>query len=212
MFFGVTHIDVPVTDFIRAEDLWGKLIGLKEIKRGEGFVDLDSGSVILRLVQVKQVTRPVSLRVNVPDVQRACDLLIQSGARPLYEIQRTPALELEAHVADMDGNTVIVWRELNEDEYGFIPDLPKHGEWHPDAESLLVELLAHVPALFRSMARRKVTRIVEEVASYDHSSVTREHVIRGYILSSAKIKRNRLLEPLKSCGIDPARYPEEFDA
>jgi len=42
--------------------------------------------------------------------------------------------------------------------------------------------------------------------------VTREHVIRGYILSSAKIKRNRLIEPLKQCGINPDDYKEEFDA
>lgn len=212
MFFGVTHIDVPVTDFARAEDFWGKLIGLKEVKRGEGFIDLDSGSVILRLVQVPKVTRPVSLRVSVPDVQRAYDLLLQSGGRALYEVQRTPALELEAHVADPDGNAVIVWRELSEDEYGFVPDLPKQGEWTKEAEDLLLKLLGYVPALFRSMARRKVTKIIEEVAGYDHAAVSREHVIRGYILSSAKIKRDRLIEPLKQCGIDPDNYKEEFDA
>ena len=212
MFFGVTHVDVPVTDFGRAEAFWGKLIGLNEVKRGEGFIDLDSGSVILRLVQVQQVTRPVTLRVNVPDVQQAYDKLSQAGGRPLYEVQRTPALELEAHVADPDGNIVIVWRELTEDEYGFTPELPKQGEWAPESETLLNELLSYVPALFRSMARRKVTRIIEEIAGYDNSPVTREHVIRGYILSSAKIKRDRLIEPLKKCGIDPEKYPEEFDA
>jgi catechol 2,3-dioxygenase-like lactoylglutathione lyase family enzyme len=212
MFFGVTHIDVPVTDFARAEAIWSKLIGLREIRRGEGFVDLDSGSVILRLVLVEKVARPVSLRVNVPDVQLAYNLLVQHGGRPLYEVQRTPALELEAHVADADGNSVIVWRELTEDEFGFVPELPKQGEWQPDAEALLNELLAYVPALFRSMARRKVTRIVEEVAGYDNSSVTREHVIRGYILSSAKIKRDRLVEPLRKCGINPDCYSEEFAA
>ncbi len=212
MFFGVTHVDVPVTDLARAEAFWGTLIGLKEAKRGEGFVDLDSGSVMLRLVQMSQVARPVSLRVNVPDVQRAFETLVAAGARPLYETQRTPALELEAHVADPDGNIVIVWRELSEDEYGFTPELPKQGEWNPEAETLFNELLSYVPALFRGMARRKVTKIIEEVAGYDHSAVTREHVIRGYILSSAKIKRDRLIEPLKKCGIDPANYKEEFDA
>ncbi len=212
MFFGVSHIDVPVTNFARAEVLWSKVIGLKDVKRGEGFVDLDSGSVILRLVQVSQVSRPVSLRVSVPDVQRAFDLLIQSGGRALYEAQRTPALELEAHVADHDGNSIIVWRELSEDEYGFVPVLPKQGAWNSDAEALLNDLLSYVPALFRSMARRKVTNIIEEVAGYDHSAVVREHVIRGYILSSAKIKRDRLIEPLKKCGIDPSNYKEEFDA
>ncbi len=212
MFFGVTHVDVPVTDIARSEAFWGKLIGLKEVKRGEGFLDLDSGSVILRLVQVDSVSRPVTLRVHVGNVEVAYETLIKSGGRALYEAQRTPALELEAHVADPDGNAVIVWRELSEDEYGFVPELPKQGEWLPESEKLLVELLSYVPALFRSMARRKVTKIIEEVAGYDHSPVTREHVIRGYILSSAKIKRNRLIEPLKECGINPDDYKEEFDA
>lgn len=212
MFFGVTHIDLPITDFKRAEAFWGELIGLKEVKRGEGFVDLDSGSVILRLVQVAQVARPVTVRVSVPDVQVAFDLLLASGGRALYEAQRTPALELEAHVADPDGNSVVVWRELSEDEYGFVPDLPKQGEWLADAEILFNQLLAYVPALFRGMARRKVTKIIEEVAGYDHSPVTRHHVIRGYILSSAKIKRNRLLEPLRQCGINPEDYRDEFEA
>jgi len=212
MFYGVTHIDLPVTDIARAEAFWGKLIGLNEAKRGEGFLDLDSGSVMLRLVQVPAVSRPVTLRVHVHDVQAAYDKLIGSGGRALYEAQRTPALELEAHVADPDGNTVVVWRALSEDEYGFVPELPKEGEWQEDAETLLNELLSYVPALFRSMARRKVTKIIEEVAGWDKSPVTREHVIRGYILASAKIKRNRLIEPLKQCGIDPDDYREEFDA
>lgn len=163
------------------------LIGLQKVKHGEDFIDLDSGSVILPLIHVNQVTRPVTLRVSVSDVQAAFNKLVQSGGRALYE----------AHVADPDGNSVVVWRELSEDEYGFVPELPKQGEWLADAEDLLNELLKYVPALFRTMARRKVTKIIEKVVGYDHSPVTREHEIRGYILSSAKIKRDRLIEPLK---------------
>lgn len=212
MFFGVTHIDVPVTDIARSEAFWGKLIGLKEVKRGEGFLDLDSGSVILRLVQVESVSRPVTLRVHVGNVEAAFETLTRSGGRALYEPQRTPALEFEAHVADPDGNAAVVWRELTEDEYGFTPELPKEGEWQPEAEQLFNELLSYVPALFRSMARRKVTKIIEEVAGWDKAPVNRTHVVRGYILASAKIKRNRLIEPLKKCGIDPDDYKEDFDA
>ena len=212
MFFGISHIDLPVADFVRAEAFWGRLIGLKEVKRGEGFIDLESGTVILRLVQVAKVTRPVTVRVCVPDVSAAYDLLVKSGGRGLYEAYRTPALEIEAHVADPDGNAVIVWRELSEDEYGFTPELPKQGEWEPGTEKLLNELLSYVPALFRGMARRKVTKIIEEVAEMDRTVVTRETVIRGYIMSSAKIKRDRLIEPLKLCGIDPDSYKEEFDS
>lgn len=212
MFFGLSHVDVPVTNLDRAEAFWRDVVGFRAAKRGEGFVDLDAGTAALRLVEVSRVEHPVSLRINVYDVQAAYDALIKAGGRPLYEPLRTPSLELVASVADPDGHSVLVWRELTEDEYGFVPELPKQGEWHADAEALLVALLAHVPALFRALARRKVTRIIEELAGNDRSPVTREHVIRGYILSSAKITRYRLVEPLRKQGIDPDRYREEFEA
>jgi catechol 2,3-dioxygenase-like lactoylglutathione lyase family enzyme len=211
MFFGVSHVDVPVTDLARAVAFWRGVIGLNEARRGDGFVDLDSGSVTLRLIQVPHVEHPVSLRVNVPDVQAAYDILVRAGAQPQYEPMRTPALELLASVLDPDGHKVVVWRELTEDEYDFVPALPKEGEWEKPAEALLVALLAHVPALFRALARRKVTRNVEYLASTARSAVTREHVIRGYILSSAKITRYRLVEPLRQCGVDPEKYRAEFD-
>ena len=53
--------------------------------------------------------------------------------------------------------------------------------------------------------------MVEFLAGEDRSIVTREHVIRGYILSSAKITRYRLVEPLRAEGIDPDKYQAEFD-
>jgi catechol 2,3-dioxygenase-like lactoylglutathione lyase family enzyme len=211
MFYGVSHLDIPVTDLDRARSFWRDVIGCTEVKQGEGFADLDSGSIRLRLLQVARVEHPVSVRVAVRDVAEAYAALVQAGARPLYEAMRTPALELMACVADPDGHSIVLWRELTEDEYDFVPDLPKEGEWRAEAEELLVKLLAHVPALFRALARRKVTRNVEYLASTDHSPVTREHVIRGYILSSARITRYRLVEPLKRCGIDPERYRAEFE-
>lgn len=212
MFFGVSHVDLPVTDLSRAEQFWAGVVGLNPTKRGAGFLDLDSGSITLRLIEVAHVEHPASLRVSVPDVQAAYDTLLKAGAGSLYEPMRTPALELVASVADADGHKVLLWRELTEDEYGFTPELPKQGEWQTDDEVLLKSLLSHVPALFRALARRKVTRVVEELASNDQSRVTREHVIRGYIMASAKITRYRLIEPLRKCGIDPDAYKEEFDA
>ena len=212
MFYGVSHIDIPVSDLDRATSLWRDAIGCQEFKRGEGFIDLDSGSIRLRLVQVERVEHPVSVRVTVRDVPEAYATLVQAGAQPLYEAIRTPALELMASVADPDGHSIVLWRELTEDEYDFVPELPKEGEWHSDAEALLVKLLGHVPALFRALARRKATRNIEYLAATDRSAVTREHVIRGFILSSARITRYRLVDPLKHCGIDPERYQAEFES
>jgi predicted enzyme related to lactoylglutathione lyase len=211
MFYGISHIDLPVTDLVRAERFWVDVAGLHPSRRGEGFVDLDSGSITLRLIEVPRVEHPVSLRISVRDVQAAYDTLRAAGAQSLYEPMRTQELHRVASVTDTDGHKLFVWRELTEDEYGFTPDLPKEGEWHAEAETLLKSLLSHVPALFRALARRKVTRVVEELAGYDHSPVTREHVIRGYIMASAKVTRYRLIEPLRRCGIDPDRYQAEFD-
>jgi len=212
MYYGISHADLPVTDLARAKRIWVDAIGLKQAKAGEGFVDLDSGSIMLRLIQVNRVEHPVSLRVAVRDVQGAYASLLAAGTRSLHEPMRTPALELVAGVIDPDGNNVYLWREVTEDEYGFTPELPKQGEWETDAEALLKSLLAYVPALFRALARRKVTRMVEEVAAEARSPVTRQHVIRGYILSSPKFSRNRLIEPLRKSGIDPDAYKAEFDA
>lgn len=212
MFYGISHADLPVSDLARAERDWTELMGLRAVKRGDGFIDLDSGALQLRLVAVPKVEHTLSLRVSVRDVPAAYATLCAAGLRALVEPMHTPALELVATVADADGHRIVLWRDLTEDEYGFTPELPKEGEWQPDAETLLKSLLSHVPALFRALARRKVTRVVEELADQDRTAVTREHVIRGYILASAKITRYRLVEPLRRCGIDPDRYREEFEA
>lgn len=212
MFFGITHVDVPVTNLARAEAFWSDIIGLHAGKRGEGFVDMDSGSIVLRLLQVSRVQHPVTVRVQVYNVEAALATAVQQGAKALFEPQRSDALELFAGVNDPDGHTLLLWRELTEDEYGFTPELPMAGEWHKEAETLLVALLAHVPALFRALARRKTTRVIEEIAGYAQSPVTRELVIRGFIMASAKVTRYRLVEPLRKNGINPADYQAEFDA
>ena len=98
-----------------------------------------------------------------------------------------------------------------QDELDFVPELPKQGSWLPEAEQLLQRLLAHVPALFRMLARRKTTRVIEMLAREAGSPVTRDLVIRGYITSSAKVTRYRLEAPLRAEGIDPEDYRAEFD-
>ena len=61
------------------------------------------------------------------------------------------------------------------------------------------------------LVRRKTTRVIEQMAVEAQSPVTRELVIKGYITSSAKVTRFRLVEPLRAEGIDPADYQAEFD-
>lgn len=211
MIFGISHIEIPVSDLTRSVRLYVERIGLQVRREGEGWKDLESGTVTLRLVEVRKVEQRVSLRVQVSDVGAAVAELAAAGNRVLYEPQRTPALELVASVADPDGHTLTLWRELSEDEYGFVPELPTEMAWEPEAEALMKSLLSHVPALFRALARRKVVRNAEYIAS-ERRRVRREDVIRAYILSSAKVTRYRLYEPLRANGIRPEDYGEEFNA
>ncbi len=211
MFFGISHLVVPVTDVERAARLWRDVMGFAEARRGEGYLDIDSGNVAIRLMQVAAVESKISIRLSVLKVNEAYQALLAGGAASRYEPMRTPELEEIACVSDADGHAIVLWRALTEDEWGFVPELPKQGEWTPDAEALLQRLLSHVPALFRMLARRKTTRVIEQLAREAKSPVTRELVIKGYITSSAKVTRYRLVEPLRAEGINPDEYREDFE-
>lgn len=212
MFFGISHLVVPTTDMERSAGMWCGVVGFAEARRGDGYIDIDSGNVQLRLMQVPAIESKVSLRLSVGDVSKAYQALLAAGAAPRYAPAKTPELEEMACVTDPDGHSIMLWRALTEDEWGFVPELPKQqGEWTPEAEALLKRLLAHVPALFRMLARRKTTRVIEMMAAEANGPVTRELVIKGYITSSAKATRFRLIEPLRAEGINPDDYCEDFD-
>ncbi|MDH5736410.1 MAG: DUF2621 family protein, partial [Gammaproteobacteria bacterium] len=203
MFHGISHIDLQVVDLKKARDFWSQLVGFAVSKEGEGYAELDSGNVAIRLIEVPAIEQTATLRLSVPDVSQAYEHLLQQGAISRYEPMQTPDLQKIACVTDDNGHSIIIWRALSEDEWGFVPELHKTGDWLPDAEQLVVNLLSHVPAFFRMLARRKVTRVVEQLAKADDSPVTREHVIKGYITASAKVTRVRLIKPLLAEGINP---------
>ena len=211
MFFGISHVVMPVTDLEATAGLWCQVIGFIEQRRGEDHVDIDSGSAVLRLVRVPRIESKVSLRVTVSDVGQAYQALLSAGAESRYAPMKTPELEEMACVTEANGHSVVLWRALTEDEWGFVPELPKQGTWPAEAEDLLKRLLGHVPALFRMLARRKTTRVIEMMAEEARSPVTRELVIKGYITSSAKVTRSRLIGPLRAEGINPDDYKAEFD-
>jgi len=48
--------------------------------------------------------------------------------RARYEPMHTPELEEMACVSDADGHAIVLWRALTEDEWGFVPELPKQGQ------------------------------------------------------------------------------------
>lgn len=211
MFFGVSHLVLPVRELERSLRLWRDVMGFAEAQRGEAHVDIDTGSVLIRLHQVAAIESRVSLRLAVGDVAASYQRLLAAGATGRYAPMRTPEREEMACVDDPDGHSLVLWRALTEDEWDFVPELPKQGEWLPEAEALLQRLLAHVPALFRMLARRKTTRVIEQLAHEAQSPVTCELVIKGYITASAKVTRYRLIAPLQAEGINPDDFRAEFD-
>jgi catechol 2,3-dioxygenase-like lactoylglutathione lyase family enzyme len=210
-FYGVSHVDVLVTDLARARRFYVEALGFEPKGEGGGYLDLDAGPLKLRLVETSLAQHKVALRVQSPTVEAALDHLLSHGARLIHAATRTPEQQIIGAVHDPDGNTLHIWRELSEDEYDFVPELPKQLTWQPEAEELLKSLLKSVPALFRMLARHKVAGMSEELASGTRV-VTREEVIRAYILSNPKISRGRARRPLIAHGIDIERYRADWEA
>ena len=69
MFFGVSHLVMHVSDLERSARLWLGVMGFAEARRGEGYLDIDSGNVAIRLIQVPAVEARLSLRLSVRDVR-----------------------------------------------------------------------------------------------------------------------------------------------
>lgn len=210
--FGVTHVRLPVRSITRAKALYGDLLRFEQRAQGQGWLELDAGGTVgLLLVESALVEHNACLRLLTADVEAALDtLLLHGGCSLVDDVARTSEMTLAATVRDADGHLLTVWRALTEDEYDTPPDLPTVLTWKEDAEALLKQLLKAVPALFRSLARRKVVRVVEELAAHSRI-VTREEVIRGFILASPKITRERNRKPLIEAGIDVSRYQADWD-
>jgi catechol 2,3-dioxygenase-like lactoylglutathione lyase family enzyme len=209
MFHGVSHVDLAVSNLARAKRLYSDGLGFPVLREGEGYCDLDAHSLHLRLLESRTIEYRSAIRLQVVNVADAWSKLVELGARALYEPVRTDQLELAGSVADPDGHCLTVWRAMSEDEYGFLPALPKEQSWLPEAEQLLKSLLTRVPSLFRGLARRKVAREAEELAA--GRDVSREDVIRAYIRSNAKITRSRVRAPLVEHGVDLEQYRADFD-
>lgn len=209
MFYGVSHVDLAVSNLARSRRFYSEGLGFSVLREGAGFCDLDAHSLHLRLVESRAIEYRCAIRLQVPNVEAAWRKLVELGAKPLYEPARTEQLELVGSTSDPDGHCLTVWRNMSEDEYGFLPSLPKEQSWAPDAEKLLQSLLTKVPSLFRGLARRKVVREAEEIAA--GRDVGREDVIRAYIRSNAKITRYRVRAPLIEHGVDPEQYRADFE-
>lgn len=121
MFFGISHLIVPTADLERAAQLWRDVIGA-EVHRGDGFVDIDTGSATLRLAQVSRVESSLSLRLQVRQVQTTYDSLLAAGCSTRYAPMKTPELEGNGLRQRWRQASIVLWRPLSEDEWGFVPE------------------------------------------------------------------------------------------
>lgn len=209
IIYGISHIDVPVRDLDRAQKFYVEVLGFVSCERTDAWVDVEAGTVKLRLTQSGVPGPTVTIRLQCGQVEEARERLLHAGAKPVSEVERTPELELVTVVADPDEHRLILWRPLTEDEYGFDPELPTEKVWTPEAEARLKAILRTVPVLFRALARKRITK-TSEIMSGDE--VDAHIVVRASILSTAKIMRKLMRAPLSDLGIDLERYQEDFDA
>ena len=207
MFFGVSHLVVPVTDLERTARLWRDVMGFAEARRGEGYADIDSGNVVIRLMQVSAIESKASLRMSVQDVPKAYQALLAGGAASRYAPMRTPELEEMACVSDPDGHSIVLWRSLTEDEWGFVPELPKEGQWYPDAEELLKEATGvRARSVSHAGAAQDHTRDRAHGPAAK-TPVTRELVIRGFITCVSQDQPPSADPAAAQRGHQPRRLP-----
>ena len=79
-------------------------------------------------------------------------------------------------------------------------------EWNQDAKDLLEELVSPIPVFVRPMAKKKIENIILEGVSSD--TVTKEDVVKGYIIASPGDMQIRAVKLLKAKGIDLAPFED----
>ncbi|WP_124726599.1 DUF2621 family protein [Staphylospora marina] len=98
-----------------------------------------------------------------------------------------------------DGKSILDWEEYYIRETIHM--------WSEEQKVLLNELVEPVPRMFRDVAKQKIAAKIGELALKDRArEVTRDHIIRGYILATPKRDHKWLIKTLKKNGIDLTPY------
>jgi len=77
--------------------------------------------------------------------------------------------------------------------------------WEKDAQELLDELVKPIPIFARPMAKMGIEKKIKEVAG---DVITKDAVIRGYLMASPGNMQERAIKLLKSKNIDLSGYEE----
>jgi hypothetical protein len=77
-------------------------------------------------------------------------------------------------------------------------------EWNQEAKELLEELVKPIPVFVRPMVKKKIESIILDGTEGDQ--VTKDDVVKGYILASPGDMQERAVKILKAKGIDLAPF------
>lgn len=77
-------------------------------------------------------------------------------------------------------------------------------DWNTDAKELLDELVSPIPIFARPMAKKGIEKKIIEVA--EDGVVTKDAVIKGYILASPGKMQQRAVALLKAKKVDLTPY------
>lgn len=77
-------------------------------------------------------------------------------------------------------------------------------EWNQDAQDLLEELVQPIPVFVRPMAKKKIENII--LGGVEGEIVTKDDVVKGYIIASPGDMQERAVKLLKAKGIDLAQF------
>lgn len=77
-------------------------------------------------------------------------------------------------------------------------------EWNQDALDLLEELVSPIPVFVRPMAKKKIEGVI--LAGVEGETVTKDDVVKGYILASPGDMQERAVKLLKAKGVDLTPY------
>lgn len=79
--------------------------------------------------------------------------------------------------------------------------------WTEEGKALLNELVSPVPSLFRDVAKNKIAAQIGELALQEGAKeITKDHIIRGYILATPKRDYKYLTKRLQQLKIDATPY------
>lgn len=103
-----------------------------------------------------------------------------------------------------DGKSDLDWEEYYVDNTIHL--------WNDDQKALLNELVSPVPELFRPVAKQKIAGKIGQLALEEKAaSITRELLIRGYIIATPKRDHKFLRKKLAEMDIDVTPYDRFFE-